>query len=57
MTAILDAILDFLEAPGDCPGLLVVCFSAYIPGPILKKSNQIVMRNFRLLPNALGLTM
>ena len=38
MTAILNAILDFLESSrGDCPERLV-CYSTDIPGPILKIS-------------------
>ena len=38
MTAILDAILNFLDCfQGDCPELLV-CYSTDIPGPILKIS-------------------
>ena len=37
MTAILNEIMDVLEAPGDCPGLLV-CYSTHILGVILKIS-------------------
>ena len=36
MTAILDAILDLLNAPGYCPGLLV--YFTHISGAILKMS-------------------